>query len=151
MENIKVQISDYKPGQFDAWSAMTQSLYPEMDKEELKEDLLRLEKDPRYRTFIAQMEENIIGFVTLSVRTDYVEGAKSSPVGYIEAIYVRSRYRKSGIAKQLFEKGQIWLKENNCLEVGSDTWLWNTAAQDFHEKLGFKKEDVLVHYIKKID
>ena len=127
---------------------MTSLLYPDSDPDELKEDLERIEQNPFYRTFIAKMGEQIIGFITLSIRTDYVEGARSSPVGYMESIYVKSDDRSSGVARLLFEQGEAWLRQHDCTEIGSDTWLRNEAAQQFHLKLGFKKEDVLVHYIK---
>ncbi len=35
------------------------------------------------------------------MRTDYVEGTESSPVGYLEGIFVKEEYRKNGYAKEL--------------------------------------------------
>ena len=130
---------------------MTALLYPNSDHDELRADLEKIEQNPFYRTFLAKIGEQVIGFITLSIRTDYVEGARSSPVGYMEAIYVKTDYRSTGVARLLFEQGEIWLKEQDCTEIGSDTWLNNKAAQEFHLKLGFKKEDVLVHYIKNLE
>ena len=130
---------------------MSALIFPNSDPGELKEDLEKIEQNPFYKTFLAKKGEQAIGFVTLSVRSDYVEGARTSPVGYMEAIYVTEGFRGSGVARLLYEEGEAWLKEKGCREIGSDTWLWNKEAQDFHLKLGFKKEDVLVHYIKNLD
>ena len=150
MKKDTISITYYDPSYFEEWFAMTSLLYPDSDPEELREDLEKIEQNPFYRSFIAKKGDETIGFITLSVRTDYVEGARTSPVGYMEAIYVRTDFRADGVARLLFEQGETWLREQECTEIGSDTWLWNEAAQEFHLKLGFKKEDVLVHYIKKL-
>lgn len=42
-----------------------------------------------------------IGFAQCSLRFDYVEGTDSSPVGYLEGIFVREEYRNKGIGKLL--------------------------------------------------
>ena len=144
-------IFEYKPEYFGDWLEMAQSLFPDMDPSQLKEDLERIEQHNRHKTFMARWSNEIVGFITLSVRTDYVEGARSTPVGYLEAIYVKMDFRSDGVARLLFEQGEAWLKEQDCTEIGSDTWLNNKAAQEFHLKLGFKEEDVLVHYIKNLE
>ena len=38
------------------------------------------------------------GFAQCQLRHDYVEGTDSSPVGYLEGIFVTERYRHKGIA-----------------------------------------------------
>src|SRR5947207_3770431 len=44
-----------------------------------------------------------IGFIEGSIRGDYVNGTESSPVGFVEGVYVISAWRRRGIARQLFE------------------------------------------------
>ena len=151
MNEDAVFITDYDPSLFQEWYSMTALLYPDLDREELREDLEKIEQNPFYRTFVSKIGEQVIGFITLSIRSDYVEGARTSPVGYMESIYVKSDFRSAGVARLLFQQGEAWLKEQGCTEIGSDTWLWNEAAQEFHLKLGFNKEDVLVHYIKLLE
>ncbi|MEM8846763.1 MAG: GNAT family N-acetyltransferase [Bacteroidota bacterium] len=143
-------IVDYRPSDFQSWLDISLILFKDYPPEETEFELKRMADSPKYKTFMAKSGNTSIGFVTVSIRTDYVEGSKTSPVGYVDAIYVDSDYRKQGLAKLLFKKGEHWTKLHGCSEIGSDTWDWNTAAQDFHQKLGFQKEDVLVHYIKKI-
>lgn len=143
-------IVDYTPSDFQSWLDMSLMLFKDYPADETEFELKRIADNPKYKTFMAMSGGSPIGFVTVSIRNDYVEGSKTSPVGYVEAIYVDSHYRKQGLAKLLFQKGEQWTKQQGCSEIGSDTWDWNTAAHDFHQKLGFRKEDVLVHYIKKI-
>ena len=118
MQEDAIYIDDYEPSYFEDWFAMTSLLFPNVKKEELREDLEGIEQNSKYRTFLAKQNTRPIGFVTLSVRTDYVEGARSSPVGYLEAIYVEESFRKTGIARLLYEQGETWLRDQNCTEIG---------------------------------
>ena len=145
------QISSLTPSDFEDWVSFSLALFPNASKEEMEVDLKRIEQLDKYQTYLAKIDGKAIGYVTITLRTDHVEGASTTPVGYMEAIYVKPQYRKHGIARALFLEGQAWCKENGCSEMGSDTWHWNKDAQAFHGKLGFKKEDVLVHFYKKID
>ncbi len=45
-----------------------------------------------------------IGFAQCQLRYDYVEGAKSSPVGYLEGIFIREEYRNNSYARRLLQE-----------------------------------------------
>src|SRR5207244_4231070 len=54
--------------------------------------------------FVAATDNgSLCGFVEVSVRRDYVEGASSTPVAYIEGWYVDPEFRGSGIGQRLIE------------------------------------------------
>ncbi len=100
---------------------------------------------------LLHFSENIVtGFIFLSLRTDYVEGSNSSPTGYIEGIYVKQDFRKSGIAKKLLIEGEKWVKQEGCTQLGSDTYIDNRMSIDFHIKSEFKEAGRLVTFIKDI-
>jgi aminoglycoside 6'-N-acetyltransferase I len=86
----------------------------------------------------------------MSLRFDYVEGANSSPVGYIEGIYVDEVHRYKGISRRLVEAGVEWSKSRGCREIASDTQIDNHASQEFHKRIGFKEAGRLVAFIKEI-
>ena len=130
---------------------MASALWPDYTKEDLTTELKNIATSKKHEIFIARHNNEYIGFITVSIRVDYVEGAVSSPVGYIEGIYVKPDYRKKGVARRLFHLGEAWSFENGCQQMGSDTWAWNKQSQEFHYKLGFEEEDTLVHFIKDID
>ncbi len=116
-------------------------------KKEFQADL----KSYKYKHFLAQNEKGeYLGFINLSLRSDYVQGSSSSPVGYVEGIYVKPKYRKQGVAKELVKQAEKWAKKQGCKELGSDTELSNIDSQKFHKNLGFKKADIIVNYIRKI-
>ena len=52
--------------------------------------------------FFLKYENDIpIGFAQCQLRYDYVEGTKTSPVGYLEGIFIKEGYRNKGYAKEL--------------------------------------------------
>ena len=146
-----LRISPLEPTDFEDWLTLSSALFTKIPKEQLETKLRRKEQQDKYQTFMARMDGSSIGFITVTLRTDYVEGTATSPVGYMEAIYVLPEYRKLGVAKALYQKGESWCKDLGCTEMGSDTWYWKKEAHTFHKKLGFNEGDVLVHFNKKID
>ena len=90
------------------------------------------------------------GFAQCQLRHDYVEGTETSPVGYLEGIYVREKYRKQGIARRLLNACEAWSREHGCTEFGSDCELTNTVSQEFHQAVGFEEVNRLVAYVRKI-
>lgn len=130
---------------------MTAALYPNETETEVREFLEKSISSDREEIFLAIEAGEAVGFVLVSLRYEYVEGSKSSPVGYVEAIYVKEKHRKGGVARKLYLLTEDWASKHGCKEMGSDTWDWNKAAINFHKQLGFKQEDVLVHFIKDIE
>lgn len=131
--------------------SMAQILYKEDDAEMLAEeftDFLSSEKD---QVFVAKEGEEVTGFLHMSIRHDYVEGALSYPVGYMEGIYVQPDYRHQHIARQLSEAGMKWAKEKGCAQIASDAEIDNTNSQMFHQKIGFGEVIRTVSFIKNIE
>ena len=61
--------------------------------------------------FLLIINGTIEGFAQCGLRHDYVEGTNSSPVGYLEGIFVQEEYRKQGYAKQLLNYCEKWAKK----------------------------------------
>ncbi|MCL1820179.1 MAG: GNAT family N-acetyltransferase [Oscillospiraceae bacterium] len=100
--------------------------------------------------FLYVLKEEIVAFISLSVRNDYVEGTESSPVGYLEGIYVKPEFRNQGIGKRLVEYGKIWCAEKGCSEFASDCLLENDASRKFHNMIGFKEANTIVCFTMRI-
>ncbi len=100
--------------------------------------------------YLVKNEEMYIGFIHLSIRTNYVEGAAELPVAYLEAIYVKAEYRKTGIGEKLLALVENWAKEKGYSQIASDTELENSASIDFHKKVGFNEANRIVCFIKEL-
>ena len=97
---------------------------------------------------MAKDQDNYIGFIHSTLRTDYVEGSDASPTAYIEALYVKEKYRKHGTAKQLLFFSEEWAKKKGCKQLASDTELHNIASIEFHKKNEFNEVNRIVCFIK---
>ncbi|SRR5690554_4611113 len=125
-------------------------LWPDNNYEELKSEILTFIDSYSAAILLFESEDSIVGYSQVSIRNDYVEGSTSSPVGYLEGIYVDEGYRNMGIGKALLLACENWAKEKGCLEFGSDTSLENYNSINFHLKCGFQEAARLVSFIKKI-
>lgn len=99
---------------------------------------------------LAEHGGEVVGFAELSVRRDWVEGSTSSPVGYLEGLFVAEAHRHSGVGRALVAAARSWVLENGMTELGSDTELHNLASQAVHAALGFVEVERQVNFIMKI-
>ncbi len=100
--------------------------------------------------FLAFDGEQAIGFAQCGLRHDYVEGTDSTPVGYLEGIYVEEGYRKQGIAGKLLSACEGWAKEKGCAEFASDCELENAQSLHFHLNMGFTEANRIICFTKKL-
>ncbi len=127
-------------------------LWPDEPEPQVRKDLVEILASTRQMIFICLDEQGkYIGFIIVSTRREYVSGATTFPVGYVEGIFVKTAYRLRGIGRQMFTVGEKWAAERGCKQIASDTWLWNLNSQEFHNRLGFMEKERLVTYIKRID
>ncbi len=118
----------------------------------LMEAMLQLLKEKGYKqtSLSVQKANYAVGFAQCRLRHDYVEGTDSSPVGYLEGIFVVEEYRKRGLAKSMLEACQQWAKEQGCTEFASDCELVNEESLKFHLKMGFEEANRIICFTKKL-
>lgn len=100
--------------------------------------------------FIKFADEKPIGFAQCQLRRDYVEGTESSPVGYLEGIFVAEEERKHGYAAELLVECEKWAKEKGYTEFISDCELVNEDSLKFHMTLGFEEANRIICFRKDI-
>ena len=125
-------------------------LWPEHSVEEMIPELAEIMAKPDAAFFLAYREDTAVGFAQCQLRYDYVEGTESSPVGYLEGIYVAELYRKQGLAKALLAACESWAKSKGCAEFASDCELDNTQSLQFHLNVGFREANRIICFTKKI-
>ena len=118
--------------------------------EELAAELAELMKSPEAVIFLGEVDGQAIGFAQCQLRHDYVEGTETSPVGYLDGIFIEENYRKQGYAKQLLAACENWAKEQGCTEFASDCELENTESLKFHLSLGFEEANRVICFTKKL-
>lgn len=125
-------------------------LWPESNENDMSQDFKKLVGDNECAIFIAALKDEPIGFAQVQLRHDYVEGTNSSPVGYLEGIFVRGDYRRRGYGKKLLGKCEEWAKEQGCGEFAGDCELSNDESLLFHLKMGFKESNRIVCFTKQL-
>ncbi len=100
--------------------------------------------------FLKQIDGQAVGFAQCQLRHDYVEGTESSPVGYLEGVFILPGYRKRGLAVELLNTCEKWAKERGCSEFASDCELVNEDSLNFHMKAGFTEANRIICFTKKL-
>jgi len=100
--------------------------------------------------FIMYNDDTPIGFAQCQLRHDYVEGTDSSPVGYLEGIFVEEPHRRKGCARKLLAACQEWAREQGCSEFASDCELDNAESLAFHLRMGFIEANRIICFTKDI-
>ena len=125
-------------------------LWPEHTAGDIQAEFAQIIAKTDAEFFLAYAEETAIGFAQCQLRYDYVEGTDSSPVGYLEGIYVADGYRKQGVAKELLSACESWAKTKGCTEFASDCELENTQSLQFHLNVGFEEANRIICFTKKL-
>ncbi|MGL4738606.1 MAG: aminoglycoside 6'-N-acetyltransferase [Cellulosilyticaceae bacterium] len=125
-------------------------LWPEHTLEALNEEMVGYIEGEYSAVFLAYEGDVAIGFAQCQLRHDYVEGTQTSPVGYLEGIFVDQAYRGKGVASTLLSACEAWAKERGSTEFASDCELTNEGSLRFHLKLGFIEANRIICFTKKI-
>ena len=130
-----------------AVSKFLATLY-EMSYEEVVEENKEFFEDDTQAFFLALDGEMPIGAAQGSIRTEYVNGTNGGKVGYLEAIFVSSEYRRRGVATGLVKLVEEWARENECEEMASDCLLDNVDSYNFHTRIGFAETERCIFFKK---
>lgn len=99
---------------------------------------------------VAKDNDEYVGFASVGLRYEYVEGTTSLPVAYLEGVAVKERMQGKGVAKELLKFCENWAKERQCTEFCSDCSIDNTQSRLFHQSVGFKEVGKIIHFVKSI-
>lgn len=131
-----------------ALAALATQMWTESDSEELAEEFRQLTQDEDAACFLMCIDDKPIAFAQCQLRHDYVEGTDSSPVGYLEGIFVAEGYRRKGYAAKLLAACEKWAREKGCAEFASDCELDNTDSLRFHLAAGFEETNRIICFKK---
>ncbi|GAB1541630.1 hypothetical protein NUACC21_43020 [Scytonema sp. NUACC21] len=146
MKIVKITRND-----LNEWLEMALKLWSNDSVEEMQMSLLEILTSERCESFLARNHDGeAIGFMNLSLRSDYVPGATHSPVAYVEGIYVKDEYRKLGVGKSLIKYAEEWALEHGCAELASDALVENQESYEFHTHVGFQEVERIVTFIKQL-
>ena len=134
------------------WAAMRTLLWPDATAQQHGAELRALFASGRRYVGLLAIDDNgdAVGFAEVSVRSDYVNGCDTSPVGFLEGIWVAPARRNAGIGRRLIDSAAAWAAAAGCSEFASDALVENTASQSFHRSVGFAETDRVVYFRKEL-
>ena len=126
------------------------ALWPDHSREEMAGEMASLLAAEDAAVFGWQEGGRWGAFAQCQLRRDYVEGCETSPVGYLEGIFVREPLRGKGVARALLSQCQAWAREKGCREFASDCELSNEDSLRFHLATGFQEAGRIICFVKRL-
>jgi aminoglycoside 6'-N-acetyltransferase I len=132
------------------WLELRLALWPHVDSDHHLAEMRSFVSQPdRFVQYIAYDTASLpVGLVEASIRTDYVNGAESTPVAFLEGIYVVPAARRRGVARSLVSVVENWALSHNCTELASDALIQNSISHSFHRAAGFEETERVVYFRK---
>ena len=130
----------------EAWSRLQSALWETSPEDSLE----RLSRDDHvYLVLLAWTEAGeAVGFAEGALRRDYVNGCETSPVVFLEGLYVDPANRHLGVARRLVAEVEAWARGLGVSELASDALLDNTVSHRMHAALGFEETERVVYFRK---
>lgn len=138
------------PQDIDTLTHLAALLWPKEQPRVLADEFAAMLTDNDAQLFLAFDNTNAIGFAQCQLRHDYVEGTETTPVGYLEGIFVKEGHRHQGHARALLAACEAWAKAKGCKEFASDCELDNTDSFQFHKALHFNEAGRIICFTKRL-
>jgi aminoglycoside 6'-N-acetyltransferase I len=136
----------------DGWCRLRLKLWPEGSEADYRQEIGEMLLSPdRFAAFVALAPDGgVVGFAEASLRSDYVNGCDTSPVAFLEGIFVVAERRRSGIARDLVQAVTDWAQARGVTELASDADIANSQSLAMHGALGFEETERVVYFRKRI-
>lgn len=134
-----------------AWSKMRTDLWPETEDMHITEinEYFSGTSIDIVQAYVGEIGLEIIGFLELNIR-NFAEGSRSPKLPYIEAWYIKPKYRGNGYGALLIQQAEKWAITKGYSELASDTELGNDRSIAMHKHLGFVETERIVCFLKKL-
>jgi aminoglycoside 6'-N-acetyltransferase I len=147
-EAVQMHIERCSAEKLSQWMSLRFALWPDEDREIMAREAPSILARPDMLVLVARQGDSVTGFAEASVRRDYVNGCETSPVAFLEGIYVMPACRHQGIARALTGAVEDWAKAQGLRELASDALLDNMQSHAMHQALGFSETERVVYFRK---
>lgn len=149
-QEMTISIKTVRSEHFADWLRLRTAVYTGIGDEFHEKEMQKFLTDASKRCFVAEIDcGSVCGMIEVSLR-NIVDGCLSSPVGYVEGIYVAPLQRGVGLSKRLLQNAEEWCRSMGCTEMATDAEIANEEAQRYHEHMGFEETYRIVEYRKKL-
>ena len=113
----------------------------DIDPQLILENCQNLLRYPNSYLLVAEIEDNIVGFINFTTRKTVLHPGLS---GLIDELVITKSHRNKGIGKQLLLAAIEKCKQLGCCEVEVSTENVNSKARKFYKRCGFTECGVLL-------
>lgn len=135
------------------WAQMRHALWNEQEVAHHREDARATYlcgNADRMALIALDESKQVVGFAEAAVRRDYVDGCDTTPVAFLEGIFVEPSGRRRGAARMLSDASASWGRERGCAEYASNALLDNVDSHAFHASIGFVETERVVFFKRRI-
>ena len=135
----------------EAWAELRALLWPEGPLAEHRDEALAALSagDPDRLALLAIDPAGVVcGFAEAALRHDYVNGCETSPVAFLEGVFVSPGQRGRGAGRALGAAVEAWGRRQGCRELASDALIDNRGSHAFHRAIGFQETERVVYFRK---
>ncbi len=116
------------------------------DSTEQEVDELLNSRDPGILILVAERDGGgLAGFAEVGLRK-FAGGCSTTPVAYLEGIWVDPDRRRGGIASELVRHAEDWARDLGLSELASDSEIDNAGSRSFHHAAGFEETHRTIHF-----
>lgn len=136
----------------DCWARMRTALWPDASQTDHRTEIADiLATGDGLVAFVAINATGVaMAFVEAALRHDYVNGCDTSPVLFVEGLYVMPDRRRAGLGRALIHAVAEWGAEQGCTEMASDAEMANLSSHAFHQAAGFAETERVIYFRKMI-
>ncbi len=147
-----LQIREASARDVDDWLALRIRLWPNTSLDDHRMEIAPQLRDRRRFVALLARAENgeTVGLAEIALRSDPVNGCASSPVAFLEGIFVDATRRRRGVARALCEAAERWAAERGCTEFASDALLENIISRNFLQAVGFVPTERVIFFRKEL-
>ena len=125
---------------------MREEVYISLDDEFHEKEMKQVfESSDWFCYFLMDENSTTLGLAELSSR-NIVDGCLSTPVAYLEGLYLKEEYRGMGLGREAIEIIKTWSRGQGFTELGMDTELTNLKAQKFFKAVGLQETYKIVQF-----
>lgn len=144
-----MEITPCTSADLDEWVRLRVALWPDYSPIELGAGAEAMLADSANAiALLCRIGGRAAGFAEGSLRHDYVNGCETSPVTFLEGIFVTPAHRNKRVAEALVERVAAWGRALGCVEFASDALLENEDSHAFHAAIGFTETERVVYFRK---
>ena len=129
---------------------MANQLFLGSTLEELYREFSNMLGSEESHLLVYYLGEEVIGFANCELRIDYVEGSETSPVMFLEGIYIHHDHRGKGYGRELVKYAEDIGRQLGLYEFASDCEIEDKSSYDFHIRSGFQEVGRTISFIKKL-